>query len=72
MIESYMETMQNRNILENVLEDCKTHAESVERGFSTLAQRNYKPSILNKNMELHDYQVFEFRLRENLTPSDCN
>ncbi|PAV59055.1 hypothetical protein WR25_10761 [Diploscapter pachys] len=56
MIESYMETMQNRNILQNVLEDCKSHAESVERGFSTLAERNYKPNILNKNMELHDYQ----------------
>uniref|UniRef100_A0A7I4YDG9 SWI/SNF-related matrix-associated actin-dependent regulator of chromatin subfamily A containing DEAD/H box 1 homolog n=1 Tax=Haemonchus contortus TaxID=6289 RepID=A0A7I4YDG9_HAECO len=55
-LNAYMEFLENRGVLEKILDDCKDHALSVAAEFERCTQRRLKPALLDDKCSLHEYQ----------------
>uniref|UniRef100_A0A0N4W466 Helicase ATP-binding domain-containing protein n=1 Tax=Haemonchus placei TaxID=6290 RepID=A0A0N4W466_HAEPC len=57
-LNAYMEFLENRGVLEKILDDCKDHALSVAAEFERCTQRRLKPALLDDKSvcSLHEYQ----------------
>ncbi|VDL80704.1 unnamed protein product [Nippostrongylus brasiliensis] len=55
-LNAYMELLENRGVLEKILDDCKDHAESVAAEFEHCTQRRLQPKLLDNGCKLHEYQ----------------
>ncbi|KAK6060272.1 protein, SNF2 family [Cooperia oncophora] len=56
-LDAYMEFLENRGVLEKILDDCKDHAASVAAEFERCTNRRIKPSLLDEKCSLHEYQL---------------
>ncbi|VDM63733.1 unnamed protein product [Angiostrongylus costaricensis] len=56
VLNSYMEFLENRGILEKILDDCKDHSLTVAAEFENCTHRNLKPKLLESRCTLHKYQ----------------
>uniref|UniRef100_A0A0K0D0U8 SWI/SNF-related matrix-associated actin-dependent regulator of chromatin subfamily A containing DEAD/H box 1 homolog n=1 Tax=Angiostrongylus cantonensis TaxID=6313 RepID=A0A0K0D0U8_ANGCA len=56
VLNSYMEFLENRGILEKILDDCKDHSLAVAAEFEHCTHRNLKPKLLESRCSLHEYQ----------------
>uniref|UniRef100_A0A1I7XSL1 Helicase ATP-binding domain-containing protein n=1 Tax=Heterorhabditis bacteriophora TaxID=37862 RepID=A0A1I7XSL1_HETBA len=55
-LEAYMEHLENRDVLEKILDDCKDHADAVAQDFEQCTQNKFQPSLLTNGCNLHEYQ----------------
>ncbi|PIO68266.1 helicase protein [Teladorsagia circumcincta] len=55
-LNAYMEFLENRGVLEKILDDCKDHALSVAAEFEKCTNRRLKPALLDEKCTLHEYQ----------------
>ncbi|KAK5969483.1 hypothetical protein GCK32_003532, partial [Trichostrongylus colubriformis] len=55
-LNAYMEFLENRGVLEKILDDCKDHALSVAAEFERCTDRRLKPALLDDKCTLHEYQ----------------
>ncbi|CAJ0943298.1 unnamed protein product, partial [Mesorhabditis belari] len=56
LIESYMEYLENRGVLNRILDDCKGDSAKVAAEFKFYQNSDNVPDSLNKSMSLHAYQ----------------
>ncbi|CAG9532386.1 unnamed protein product [Cercopithifilaria johnstoni] len=56
--EQYLDFLENRSILENILDDCRRHSEEIYSALESVKskQLQMKPELLNEECELHQYQ----------------
>ncbi|KHN88348.1 SWI/SNF-related matrix-associated actin-dependent regulator of chromatin subfamily A containing DEAD/H box 1 [Toxocara canis] len=56
--EQYIDYLENRGMLEAILDDCRHHSEQMQTALEALRleQMPSHPKLLNKNYELHPYQ----------------
>ncbi|EYC10218.1 hypothetical protein Y032_0057g2826 [Ancylostoma ceylanicum] len=55
-LNAYMETLENRGVLEKILDDCKDHAQAVAAEFEQCTHQRLQPKFLDTKCSLHDYQ----------------
>ncbi|ETN80443.1 protein, SNF2 family, partial [Necator americanus] len=55
-LNAYMETLENRGVLEKILDDCKDHALAVAAEFEQCTQQRLQPKLLDNKCSLHEYQ----------------
>ncbi|KAK6031164.1 SNF2 family protein [Ostertagia ostertagi] len=55
-LNAYMEFLENRGVLEKILDDCKDHSLSVAAEFEKCTHRRLKPALLDEKCTLHEYQ----------------
>ncbi|CAD6196652.1 unnamed protein product [Caenorhabditis auriculariae] len=55
-LEAYIEHLENRGVLEKILDDCKDHAETVARDFERMTAGPLSLPLLKEDCTLHDYQ----------------
>ncbi|CAJ0580939.1 unnamed protein product, partial [Mesorhabditis spiculigera] len=56
VLESYEEYLENRGMLNRILDDCKGDSEKVAADYREYINREIVPTILNQDMTLHTYQ----------------
>ncbi|EFO23163.2 SNF2 family domain-containing protein [Loa loa] len=56
--EQYLDFLENRSILENILDDCRRHSEEIYSALESIKskQLQMKPKLLSEECELHPYQ----------------
>uniref|UniRef100_A0A0R3RQJ2 SWI/SNF-related matrix-associated actin-dependent regulator of chromatin subfamily A containing DEAD/H box 1 homolog n=1 Tax=Elaeophora elaphi TaxID=1147741 RepID=A0A0R3RQJ2_9BILA len=56
--EQYLDFLENRSILENILDDCRRHSEEIYSALESIKskQLQMKPELLSEDCELHPYQ----------------
>ncbi|KJH44558.1 protein, SNF2 family [Dictyocaulus viviparus] len=55
-VKSYVEFLENRDVLERILDDCKDHATTVANDFEQCICRRLRPKLLDSRCQLHEYQ----------------
>ncbi|KHJ95594.1 protein, SNF2 family [Oesophagostomum dentatum] len=55
-LNAYMETLENRGVLEKILDDCKSHAQAVASEFEQCTEQRLQPKLLDSKCSLHEYQ----------------
>ncbi|KAJ1374139.1 hypothetical protein KIN20_036760 [Parelaphostrongylus tenuis] len=56
-LNSYMEFLKNRGILEKILDDCKDHSLAVAAEFEQRTNHISRPKLLESGCKLHEYQT---------------
>ncbi|VDO42079.1 unnamed protein product [Onchocerca flexuosa] len=56
--EQYLDFLENRSILENILDDCRRHSEEIYSALDSIKskQLQMKPKLLSEECKLHPYQ----------------
>uniref|UniRef100_A0A915Q019 SWI/SNF-related matrix-associated actin-dependent regulator of chromatin subfamily A containing DEAD/H box 1 homolog n=1 Tax=Setaria digitata TaxID=48799 RepID=A0A915Q019_9BILA len=56
--EQYLDFLENRSVLENILDDCRRHSEEIYSALESIKskQLQMKPKLLSDECELHPYQ----------------
>ncbi|VDK73399.1 unnamed protein product [Litomosoides sigmodontis] len=56
--EQYLDFLENRSILENILDDCRRHSEEIYSALESIKskQLQMKPELLSEECQLHPYQ----------------
>ncbi|VDM20281.1 unnamed protein product [Wuchereria bancrofti] len=56
--EQYLDFLENRSILENILDDCRRHSEEIYSALDSIKskQLQMKPKLLSEECQLHPYQ----------------
>ncbi|KAL4002659.1 SNF2 N-terminal domain family protein [Acanthocheilonema viteae] len=56
--EQYLDFLENRSILENILDDCRRHSEEIYSALESIKskQLQMKPDLLSEECQLHQYQ----------------